>query len=70
MLDSVTFGGFLSVQNQSCLVATGAVFEHGAQDFALGGRQELADRGADGVLERDAHQFREALVAIDDVTRQ
>ena len=62
------FSGFSAVQNQSCLVAARAVFEHGAEDFALGGRQESADRLADGVLERHAYQFREALVAIDDVT--
>ena len=61
------FGGFLSVEHQPRLVAAGAVFEHGAQDFAFGRRQELADRSAEDLLERHAHQVGEALVAVDDV---
>ena len=40
-------GGFLAVEHQARLVAARAVFEHGAQDLALGGRQERADRRAD-----------------------
>ena len=69
MLDSVTCTSvdFLAIEHQPRLVTARSVVEHGAQDFAFGCRQELADRSAEYLLERQLHQVGETLVAVDDV---